>query len=337
MISQRSVPTWAQKLALRLLTPRAPRHLAARFKSVSDEGLAAVEASLRHHYFSPESFPYYAGDYLATSTGKEDMREHLSGRLETFRHKVVPWLNDARALDGASVLEIGCGTGSSTVALCEQGAAVTAVDIHERSLAAAQERCRAYGVAPTFVVANATQLRERFAGQAFDFILFFATLEHLTNPERVAALRDTWAMLPRGGLLGVIEAPNRLWFFDYHTGSLPFYHWLPDDLAFQYARFSPKELLLSLYRASTDGQPNLAFSRLGRGVSYHEFELAIKRAEELDVVSSLPIFLRKRKLALRLAWNVLAESRYASFLRKVGPKIHPGFYQRSLDLLIRKD
>jgi S-adenosylmethionine-dependent methyltransferase len=339
MIAQTAVPRWVENLAMKLITFRVPRHLSDRFKSVDSNGLSVVEASLRRHYFCPEnSLVYSDKDYLSTPEGQEDLQQHLHLRLAMFRSRVIPWLSNARSLDRANILEIGCGTGSSTVALAEQGATVTGVDVLERSLAVATDRCRVYGVDATFSIANATKVHERFAGRPFDFIIFFASFEHLTNRERLLALRNTWAMLPKGGLLCVIEAPNRLWFADYHTSDLPFFNWLPDDLAFLYSRFSPRKPFCTLFKEEeVNDQRELEFLRLGRGVSYHEFDLAIKKVENLDVVSSMPLFLRARSLALRLFWRLLAESRYEALLMKVGPRIHRGFYQRSLDLIIRKD
>lgn len=289
-----------------------------------------IETSLRHNNY------FHDNAYLSSAEGQLDLQAHLYGQLDKCRNIVIPWLSDARPLDGASVLEIGCGTGSSTVAIAEQGATVTAVDILDSSLAVAKDRCRVYGLDVNFFNANATEVHEKFRGQNFDFIIFFASLEHLTNSERIPALRNTWDMLPKCGFLCVYDAPNRLWFYDHHTSRLPFYHWLPDDLAFLYSRFSPREPFCNRFREKNN-QMELDFLRLGRGVSFHEFELAIKKAEDLDVISSMVLFLRKRSIVFRVLWKMLAESRYESFLVQVGPKIHRGFYQRTLDLIIRKD
>ena len=62
----------------------------------------------------------------------------------------------------------------------------------------------------------------------------------MVHEERLQAIADTWTMLRPGDLWCVIETPNRLWHTDTHTALLPFYHWLPDDLAFKYARFSQR-------------------------------------------------------------------------------------------------
>ncbi len=303
--------------------------------------MAALEAELKRRYFTR---PIWGENvtpdaYLASEPGRKDMADHLHGRLDVFRRQVIPWLDAAAPLAGASILEIGCGTGSSTVALAEQGARVTAVDIDEPSLEVARQRCDLYGLGEAVAIqqANATQVSQRFAGRSFDFIIFFACLEHMTHSERMTAMRQTWEMLSPGALWCVIDTPNRLWYHDQHTAHLPFYFWLPDDLAFAYSRFSPRK---PFDRSFRDPNPEamLSFLRHGRGVSYHEFDLTMKRVETLQVVSSLSLFIRSQQPLWRLGRRLTrsANYRYEKFLMEVGPDIHPGFYQPSLDLIIRK-
>ena len=333
-----SLKTWLA----RLNTPRVPQHLARRFRSLEPEGMSILEEALRHHYFTR---PIWGEDvtpeaYLASQAGQKDMQDHLHGRLHVFRQQVIPWLDAAKPLAGASILEIGCGTGSSTVALAEQGAQVTAVDIDAPSLEVARQRCDLYGLKDVVEIqqVNATEVSQRFADRQYDFIIFFACLEHMIHEERMDAMRQTWEMLPSGALWCVIDTPNRLWYFDQHTAHLPFYFWLPDDLAFAYSRFSPRHPFNQSFREPSQ-DAMLGFLRHGRGVSYHEFDLTMKQAQELHVVSSLSLFLRAQQplwdWGRRLTRS--ANYRYEKFLMEVGPSIHPGFYQPSLDLIIRKD
>jgi S-adenosylmethionine-dependent methyltransferase len=133
----------------------------------------------------------------------------------------------------------------------------------------------------------------------------------------------------------VIETPNRLWYFDHHTALLPFYLWLPDDLAFEYARHSPREPFNRGFGEPTD-EAMLSFLRHGRGVSYHELELAIGDLEALRVVSSLGGFQMEQNVLRRLRNRMTTAHRFESFLASVGPAIHRGFYEPRLDLIIRK-
>jgi 2-polyprenyl-3-methyl-5-hydroxy-6-metoxy-1,4-benzoquinol methylase len=264
----------------------------------------------------------------------DDLKNHLSRRLEDNRRRVVPWLDAARPLRGAAILEIGCGTGSATVALAEQGAKVTAIDIDPRAIAVAERRCQLHGVEATFASANAAQMCDSISSERFDFIIFYASLEHMTHKERLAAMSDTWRMLPSGGLWGIVETPNRLWYYDHHTAHLNFFMWLPDDLAVEYARFVPREDIRGQIERA--GEQQLALCRAGRGVSFHEFDLALGLAQNLDVVSSMSLFYRRRDPALRLWWRLSRDSRFESFLARLCPALHRGFLQPTLDLLIRK-
>src|SRR5215831_3740692 len=100
-----------------------PARMVNRFRTIDKWDLDALESSLRANYF--RACP---GGYLSTEWGQRDLTDHLYARLESDRSDVIPWLDASRCLLGATVLEIGCGTGSSTVALAEQGARVTAID-----------------------------------------------------------------------------------------------------------------------------------------------------------------------------------------------------------------
>lgn len=321
----------------RLVNPAPPKELALNFRPLDAVDRARLTDCLRRHYFTRQVWASggLKEGYLESDLGRKDMADHLTGRLDEFRTRVVPWLNDARPLRGARVLEIGCGTGSSTVALAEQGATVSAIDIDASSLAVAKERCSTYGLQVDFQQLNAEQTADLFAGCDFDFIIFFAALEHMTHAERMAAMRGTWNMLAKGKLWVVIETPNRLWYFDEHTSLLPFFMWLPDDLALAYAKNSPREAFAYGYASATDADM-MSLLRHGRGVSYHEFELAFLSARELQVVSSLESYLGGRSSVRRVSKRMKKQTRYSSMIHSLSPQLHPGFFEPWLDLIIRK-
>lgn len=313
-------------LAARNLTRfRVPIHLQSRYRSISAD--ATAELSRRLIDFRRATAP-------ATSGDEDDLQNHLIRRLDDNRRQVIPWLDAARPLDGATLLEIGCGTGSAIVALAEQGARVTSIDIDSRAIDVAKERCRLHGVEATLVTANAAKLPDPIASQRFDFILFFASLEHMTHQERLAAITRTWQILPSGGLWGVIETPNRLWYYDHHTAHLDFFMWLSDELAADYARLSPRDDVRGAIDAADDRL--LTVRRLGRGVSFHEFDLTLGPAANLDVVSSMPLYYRQRDPALWLQWRLSRDYRFERFLARLCPSLHLGFLQPTLYLLIRK-
>jgi len=337
MTSIERVSTSLKNRARPLITPRVPKSIAERFRHIDQERMSLVEASLKRNYFTEWDTAYADHEaYLSSDEGQNDLQDHLYRRLDAFRNTVIPWLSNVKPLGGSKILEIGCGTGSSTVALAEQGADVTAVDIIEPSLVVARDRCEIYKVDANILCANATDAHKVNGSQRSDIVIFFAALEHMTHDERMIAMTNTWDMLSPGGLWCVTGTPNRLWYYDSHTSQLPFYLWLPDDLAFKYSQFSPRKGFRDMYRHA-DSDSTLDYLRRGRGVSYHELELTMKRAEGLDVRSSLSIFLRSQSLLRKVLWTFTKQRRFERFLVKNGPKIHPGFYQMYLDLIIRKD
>jgi 2-polyprenyl-3-methyl-5-hydroxy-6-metoxy-1,4-benzoquinol methylase len=315
-----------RRLAWRLIFP-VPRHLLENQKRIDSAGLDAIKKSIKKNYHTGWRNP----KHYSNQAYKQDLADHLISRLENDRRIVVPWLDSVRSLRNKHILEIGCGTGSSTVALAEQGAKVTGIDTDEAALLVAKDRCKVYGLNVRFGALNATALSEHFPPNAFESVIFFACLEHMTVAERITALKNVWEILPRGGLLVVLETPNRLWYFDDHTSMLPLFHWLPNELAFRYSSFSPKENFNELYLAY-DSKSKEHFLRRGRGVSFHEFELAIKPARDLNIVSSLSSYNRLRK---KFTSNRQTK-KYESFLAKLCPNIHEGFFQPYLYLIMEK-
>lgn len=304
-----------------------PKSISKNFKKIDQSSLDLIKLSLENNYFSKS--------FLKTEHGQEDLAQHLYKRLEMDRRLVAPWLNSAKPLKGANILEIGCGTGSSTISLAEQGANVTAIDIVEKSLAVAKERCRIYGLDVEFHQTNATEVDNIFKNRHFNFIIFYASLEHMTLNERLSAMRSTWEMLLPGDLWCVIEAPNRLWYYDSHTSLLPFYHWLPDDLAFRYAQFSPRKGFNQMFKELTP-EAQLSFLRLGRSISFHEFELAMKPIKELDIVSCMWLYNRKRNPLIWMKWRFSLEYKYDKLLSRIYPTLDKSFLQPALGFIIRK-
>jgi 2-polyprenyl-3-methyl-5-hydroxy-6-metoxy-1,4-benzoquinol methylase len=273
--------------------------------------------------------------YWDSDVGRHDIDEHTVGRLIYDRHEYVPWLNALRRLDGARVFEIGCGTGSSILALAEQGSKVTAIDVVPEAVEAARLRLRFFGIDGLALhEMNATEIDTHFDHQSFDLVIFFASLEHMTHDERLQSLRAAWRLLGDDGILCIIEAPNRLWLFDSHTAELPFFHWLPDEIALEYFKQTPK------YQASTfdttSAEAKLELTRRGRGVSYHDIEMALGPIEELDFVADRQSFQMKQNPLRRLYYYQSSDRRYANMLRRQRPDLPLGLFMPYLNIAIRK-
>jgi len=323
---KKHIPEPIKQIARRLIFPVPPR-ISKNFIQIDKDGLRSIEKSIRENYHTG----WRSESNYSKEKHNDDLNAHSHGRLESDRRIVVPWLDNATALQNRRILEIGCGTGSSTIALAEQGAKITGIDIDEGALLVAKERSNIYGVNAEFRVLNARDISSNFCGAKFDLIIFFACLEHMTIAERLSSLRDAWEMLPADGLLVVVDTPNRLWYFDGHTSILPFFHWLPNELAFAYSKFSSRENFRELYN-EYDATSKEHFLRAGRGVSFHEFDIAIGQATNLRVISSLSTFegIRYKLKKSRL------DRQYKSILMSIYPRIHEGFLDDTLYLIIEK-
>jgi 2-polyprenyl-3-methyl-5-hydroxy-6-metoxy-1,4-benzoquinol methylase len=288
------------------------------------------------HYSGWKFYNAGALEYFESKEGQAELAHQISGRLEWFRSTHLPWLDAEVGLRGASVLEVGAGTGASTVALLEAAAAhVDAVDIDAPALRVAERRVGLHGlVGAEFHCLNATEL-SRVGGRRYDLVLFFATLEHMTHAERMATMPFVWSSLLRpGAFLAVLDTPNRLWFFDHHTSTLPFYHWLPDDVAIDYACYVPREnLRRDFAHPSPDAIERLA--RWGRGVSYHDFELWLGPLDGTARVSGMEEYNRNRNPSSQ-AWGETREGRFHNLLRESAPYVPAPFFEGALNLVMRK-
>jgi S-adenosylmethionine-dependent methyltransferase len=308
--------------------PEPLRRRQRHFDKSQEEEFRAV---LEREYFGSMADQFGPPEvYLSSDVGRADLRGHLSESIERIRMTTIPWLDSIRPLDGLRVLEIGASAGSHTLALAEQGASILAVDVNEHFLEANAARCKIAGVSNVeFVASNAEALGTIAPGRGFDMILFSASLEHMTLAERHTALTAAWGRLEPGGLLAVLEAPNRLWFLDDHTAMTPFFQWLPDELALRYASRTPRANFNTLFIENPDP---ITFARWGRGVSFHEFVLALEiEPSELPVASCLHEYLHDPR------WKVRGRDKnYLRFCHRLTPEIPRGFFYPYLDLVLAK-
>ena len=85
------------------------------------------------------------------------------------------------------VLEIGCGIGTDTMNFARNAAAVTAVDLSEKSLEMARTRAEVYGLTGRirFFHGSAEQLDQIMPLETFDLIYSFGVIHHTPHPDRV--------------------------------------------------------------------------------------------------------------------------------------------------------
>jgi SAM-dependent methyltransferase len=192
------------------------------------------------------------GEYLWDELEREFEPGYLRARFERTLRNL--------GIGGGTVLDFGCGRGSSTLILSTLGfAQVTGTDINERSIGLARRRAAERGLPSRFTTA--------LPDGPFDLVFCNAVLEHMTPEERARTVRDLWSRVAPGGHFLVQETPNRLFPIDRHTTGRPLVPWLP--------------LPLKLRLAHRPGRTE-AFRTGIHGVSMSDFDRWIPRPERID-------------------------------------------------------
>jgi S-adenosylmethionine-dependent methyltransferase len=275
-------------------------------------------------------------EFALTPEGDSLCEDKFFIRAVNYYTCMLPWIQGAFPLAGASVVEVGCGSGAATLALAQKCAHVDSFDIDPVSIDLARERAAFVGVhnvhfhlldpdwaLPTRIGSFRTHIQSRC-----DVVLLPAVLEHLRMDERLAVLETMWGILRSRGAMVIYDTPNRLYAYDMHSFRLPFFNWLPDDLALLYTCNSPrKELLPMLAQA---GSPKETLYRIGRGVSYHEFDLSIGLSEFEVIADGYSNLLTHRAI------NDSFEGMLLQFFERYSPHVPPAFSKQYLEMVLRK-
>ena len=129
-------------------------------------------------------------------------------QAKAYYTRYVDFVTKQLTKPAATVLDIGCGAGWSTLMLRERGHDAQGLDLH----ACDRVEARAIAALP-YTQGDAQHLP--FGDATFDAVAMYQTLEHVPDPE--AALRECLRVLRRGGRLVVVGpnllgvAPNLYW------------------------------------------------------------------------------------------------------------------------------
>jgi 2-polyprenyl-3-methyl-5-hydroxy-6-metoxy-1,4-benzoquinol methylase len=126
-------------------------------------------------------------------------------------HKIPTRLTDlvegAGAMPKGRALDIGCGTGDTSIYLARHGWDVTGIDFVKRALRRAQAKTQAAGVNVRYLHADATRLASYGLGQ-FQLVADNGCLHGLSDEGREAYVRDLTPMVPSGGRLIIAAFPE---------------------------------------------------------------------------------------------------------------------------------
>lgn len=276
-------------------------------------------------------------DYFLTEEGRAVLRVQLCLRISQASDVFVPWLQQAVGLEGARVLEIGCGSASSTAGLARAGAVVTGIDIKGKSLVMGRRRMELLGFPATFIEAEPNWLEapldaDDFGGP-YDLVACYAVLEHLQIRERLNLLAMVRQVMARDGAkFATFETPNRFAPFDWHSTKLAFSEMLPDELAYEYIRArSPMQGHPAHRYDAYSPEARQHIYRRGRGVSWHEFELAFGLGNIEIVLDGYS----PRSQQKNYKGDPAYETALANLFAQLDPPVPRGFCRPSLELLIK--
>lgn len=179
-----------------------------------------------------ESGAWGALSAVSTSFRRTDdeaaQRGHPSYVWRAGQERRLALVRQWARLDGARILDAGCGVGMYTEQFRRFSPHVIGVEIDPA--AAMQARNRAAGV----ILAPVEALP--FADNSFDVVFSHEVIEHVTD-DGCAAAEMVRVLVPAGRI--VLFCPNRLYPFEthghywrgrYRFGNTPLINWLPDPL-----------------------------------------------------------------------------------------------------------
>ncbi|MGH6924398.1 MAG: class I SAM-dependent methyltransferase [Propylenella sp.] len=134
---------------------------------------------------------------------------------------------------GKTLLDFGCGCGSSTMILARKlpKTAIVGTDMLAESLSVARARARHYGRRDITFHASPSGSELPPALEPMDFIVMNAVFEHFLPEERRRVIHLLWRKLKKGGTLFIQETPNRWSPIEFHSTGLPLLNYTWDGLA----------------------------------------------------------------------------------------------------------
>ena len=242
-------------------------------RTLSPAAAAEILQSLEKSYYPSHRDP------LADPALQGDIMANLCRRQAAFERHLVPWVNNKKQLSNSVIVDIGCGTGSSTAAFARGGAKwVSGYEISHGSASVGKKRLEALRLdnANVSIVDPNHTLRQlnQDHPKGIDIIALIAVLEHMTEAERNVFLPGIWDMMRPGDVLVVAELPNRLTYNDSHTTRLPFFHLLTTEQKIRHVGRSDRKAFAKTVEnlAAKREQLETALCRWGIGLSFHDFE-----------------------------------------------------------------
>ena len=164
---------------------------------------------------------------------KETRGRHFLGPLFAYLR--------SRGQRGLRVLEVGCSFGHMTEFLAEQPEVETLAtfDTDPAFVELTRAKVEELGLDTVREVRHLDQgatCTLPWADGAFDLVVAVGVVEHLPVRHRRQQVDEYYRVLAAGGLLAILDTPNRWFPLETHSVGLPLVQWLPPPLAYRYAR-----------------------------------------------------------------------------------------------------
>ena len=114
---------------------------------------------------------------------------------------------DTPALPAGTALDVGCGTGDSSIYLAQHGWKVTGVDFVRKALDKARAKTRAAGVQVKFVQADVTHLGQAAVDEKFELMVDNGCLHGMSDDDRDLYVEEITAAAAPGARLAIVAAP----------------------------------------------------------------------------------------------------------------------------------
>jgi len=164
---------------------------------------------------------------------KETRGRHFLGPLFAFLR--------TRRDHALRVLEVGCSFGHMTEYLADQPEVSTLAtfDTDEAFVELTRAKVEELGLGVVREVLHLDQAatcRLPWPDGAFDLVVAAGVVEHLPVRHRRQQVDEYYRVLAPGGLLTILDTPNRWFPIETHSVGLPLVQWLSPRLAYRYAR-----------------------------------------------------------------------------------------------------
>jgi ubiquinone/menaquinone biosynthesis C-methylase UbiE len=223
----------------------------------------------------------YDRRYFETSTGGKESaavcRESM-GLAET-RYTGLP-IRIAATRPGDRVLDVGCGRGEVVFQTASIGAVSTGIDFSEHAIAMASELRESHSgdirERTRFVLADAQDLP--FSDRSFDKVFLLDVVEHVSNEELHASLKEIKRVLSQEGIL-IIHTSQNLWTRRYG-------YWLESLISLVMTGKRPVHPIVAWYRSlevSPESNAKYMLQHINEQ-SVLSLKLALRRCEYRNVV-----------------------------------------------------